>query len=62
MTSLPEQVDEDELKEMFSCADKDGNGRINYKEFTIMCKVPKNEMPPPLKEKTILRQVTKFFP
>lgn len=43
MTSLPEVVEEEELKAMFSCADKDGNGRINYKEFTVMCNVPKQE-------------------
>ncbi len=46
MTSLPEFVEEDELKAMFSCADKDGNGRINYKEFTVMCNVPKQESIP----------------
>jgi hypothetical protein len=25
---------------------KDGNGRINYKEFTLMCNVPKQESIP----------------
>jgi hypothetical protein len=46
MTNLPEYVDEDEVKTMFGCADKDGNGRINYKEFTLMCNVPKQEVIP----------------
>jgi len=46
MTNLPEFVDEDEVRTMFGCADKDGNGRINYKEFTLMCNVPKQEVIP----------------
>ena len=46
MTNLPEYVDEAEVKTMFGCADKDGNGRINYKEFTLMCNVPKQEVIP----------------
>jgi len=46
MTNLPEFVEEEELKAMFGCADKDGNGRINYKEFTLMCNVPKQEVIP----------------
>ena len=46
MMNLPEYVDEDEVKTMFGCADKDGNGRINYKEFTLMCNVPKQETIP----------------
>jgi hypothetical protein len=46
MMNLPEYVDEDEVKTMFGCADKDGNGRINYKEFTLMCNVPKQEAIP----------------
>lgn len=33
MTSLPEYVDDEMVKEMFSIADKDNNGRINYMEF-----------------------------
>ena len=43
MTSLPEAVDEAEAEDMFSVADKDGNGRINYNEFRRMCVVPKAE-------------------
>ncbi len=46
MTNLPEYVDEDEMKMMFSCADKDGNGKINYREFILMCNVPKHEIIP----------------
>jgi len=43
MMNLPEYVDEDEVKSMFAHADKDGNGYINYREFTLMCKVPDQE-------------------
>ena len=43
MTNLPEVVDEAEAEEMFSVADRDGNGRITYKEFRRMCVVPKQE-------------------
>lgn len=46
MTNLPEEVDEDEVKTMFGHADKDGNGFINFSEFTMMCKVPKQEVIP----------------
>lgn len=46
MMSLPEYVDEDEVKVMFGHADKDGNGYISYKEFTMMCKVPEQEVIP----------------
>jgi len=46
MMNLPEFVGEDEVRAMFGCADKDGNGRINYKEFTLMCNVPKHEVIP----------------
>ena len=40
MTNLPEYVEEDEVKKMFACADKNSNGVISYQEFTLMCKVP----------------------
>lgn len=46
MTNLPEAINEDEVKTMFGHADKDGNGFINYREFTMMCKVPKQEVIP----------------
>jgi hypothetical protein len=46
MTNLPEIVDEDEVKAMFGCADKDGNGKINYGEFILMCNLPKQESIP----------------
>ena len=44
--SLPEYVDDEEVKSMFAHADKDGNGYISYKEFTLMCKVPDQEAVP----------------
>ena len=43
MTNLPEFVDEAEVKTMFAHADKDKNGFIPYREFTLMCKVPEHE-------------------
>jgi len=46
MMSLPEYVDDEEVKNMFAHADKDGNGYISYKEFTLMCKVPDQEVIP----------------
>lgn len=46
MMSLPEYVDDEEVKSMFAHADKDGNGFISYKEFTLMCKVPDQEVIP----------------
>ena len=46
MMSLPEYVDDEEVKSMFAHADKDGNGYISYKEFTLMCKVPDQEVIP----------------
>lgn len=46
MMSLPEYVDDGEVKSMFAHADKDGNGFISYKEFTLMCKVPDQEAIP----------------
>lgn len=46
MMSLPEYVDDEEVKSMFAHADKDGNGFISYKEFTLMCKVPDQEAIP----------------
>ena len=33
MMSLPEYVDDEEVKNMFAHADKDGNGYISYTEF-----------------------------
>ena len=44
--NLPEYVDEDEVKSMFAHADKDSNGFISYREFTLMCKVPEQEAIP----------------
>ena len=46
MMNLPEYVDEDEVKSMFAHADKDNNGYISYKEFTLMCKVPDQQPVP----------------
>ena len=33
IANIGEKVDEDELEEMMKDADKDGNGKIDYKEF-----------------------------
>ena len=46
MMSLPEYIDDEEVKNMFAHADKDGNGYISYKEFGMMCKVPDQEVIP----------------
>ena len=43
MTNLPDFVSEDDCKKMYRHADKDDNGSISYKEFTLMCNVPKSE-------------------
>jgi len=66
MTNLPEFVDEEELKAMFCCADKDGNGKINYREFILMCNVPKHEIipmalpdPPTTSEDAVTKQTSR---
>ena len=46
MMNLPEYVDDEEVKNMFAHADKDGNGYISYREFILMCKVPEQEIIP----------------
>ena len=46
MMSLPEYIDDEEVKNMFAHADKDGNGYISYKEFAMMCKVLDQEVIP----------------
>ena len=43
MTNLPDFVSEEDCKKMYRHADKDDNGSISYKEFTLMCNVPKSE-------------------
>jgi len=52
MTQLPEYVSEEDCKKMFSHADKDNNGHINYQEFTMMCNVPRCEPVPSKPPKT----------
>lgn len=46
MTNLPESVKEEDARDMFAVADRDGNGRISYKEFRRMCVVPNLEPVP----------------
>jgi calmodulin len=46
MTNLPDYVSEADCKKMYRHADKDDNGSISYKEFTLMCNVPKSEAIP----------------
>jgi len=41
MTNLPEKVDEEDIEEMFSYADKDKDGKISYLEFQAMINPPK---------------------
>ena len=36
MTHLPEPVTDQEIMEMFNYADKDRDGRINFKEFLVI--------------------------
>ena len=43
MMNLPDFVSEEDCKAMYGHADKDNNGSISYKEFTLMCNVPKLE-------------------
>lgn len=43
MSNLPDYVSEADCKKMYRHADKDDNGSISYKEFTLMCNVPKSE-------------------
>lgn len=47
MRKLPVPVEEREIEEMFSCADRDRDGRISYSEFLVMIDPPK--MLPPSK-------------
>ena len=35
MSHLPEHVSEDEITEMFSFADKNNDGKINWEEFMV---------------------------
>ena len=46
MTNLPNHVSEADCKKMYRHADKDDSGSISYKEFTLMCNVPKSEAIP----------------
>ena len=46
MQNLPEYVSDDDVRTMFGFADKDNNGYISYKEFTLMVDVPKLETIP----------------
>lgn len=46
MRQLPVQVDETDIQDMFSYADKDKDGRISYSEFLLMINPPKLPQPP----------------
>jgi len=46
MMNLPEEVCEEDIEEMFTYADNDGDGRISYTEFRIMINPPKPPEPP----------------
>ena len=44
MSGLPVAVSEEDIEEMFSFADKDGDGQLSYEEFLTMIKP---QQPPP---------------
>ena len=44
MSSLPVPVSEEDIQEMFSFADKDGDGELSYEDFSTMIKP---QQPPP---------------
>ena len=48
MSENPFQVSEEDIDEMFTYADKDGDGQISYQEFQAMINPPK---PPPETQK-----------
>ena len=52
MTNLPDYVSEEDVKTMYGVADKDNNGHISYKEFCLMCNVPRCEPVPSAMPKT----------
>jgi len=70
MMNLPEEVSEEDIEEMFTYADKDGDGKISYTEFKIMINPPKPpEQPRPtladLARKTqmeVRKETDKFKP
>ena len=37
MSHLPEHVSEEEIREMFSFADKNNDGQISFDEFMVKC-------------------------
>ena len=41
----PDQVSDEDIEEMFSYADKDGDGKINWAEFQVMINPPKPPEP-----------------
>ena len=46
MTHLPEPVGDQEIMEMFSYADKDRDGRINFEEFLVILVVLSTTLTP----------------
>ena len=44
MSNLPVPVSEEDIQEMFSFADKDGDGELSYEDFLTMIKP---QQPPP---------------
>ena len=45
LQQLPLQVPDKDIEEMFSYADKDGDGKINWSEFQVMINPPKPKEP-----------------
>ena len=58
MSNLPEVVDEADIEEMFTYADKDGDGKISYAEFQVMISPPKPPTVTPSQRKLSKKKVT----
>ena len=58
MSNLPEVVDEEDIEEMFTYADKDGDGKISYAEFQVMISPPKPPTVTPSQRKQSKKKVT----
>ena len=37
MKNLPAEVSDEDVEEMWNYADKNGDGRLSYKEFKVKC-------------------------
>ena len=58
MSNLPEVVSEEDIEEMFTYADKDGDGKISYTEFQVMISPPKPPTVTPSQRKLSKKKVT----